>query len=65
MSKSPKNPPQNYRSDAFSAIHETMEGLHDIGAVSKQTLREFDAACLTSALGLPTVVQKKGLVAIA
>ncbi len=36
-----------YRSDAFAAIHETMEGLHEIGAIDKQTMREFDAACLT------------------
>ncbi|MDR0779674.1 MAG: type II toxin-antitoxin system RelE/ParE family toxin [Pseudomonadales bacterium] len=35
-----------YRSDALAAIHETMMGLHGIGAISKQTLREFDAACL-------------------
>jgi putative transcriptional regulator len=36
-----------YRSDALAAIHETMESLHDIGAVGKQTMREFDDACLT------------------
>ncbi len=39
--------PKKYRSDAFAAIHETMEGLYEIGAVSKQTMREFDEACLT------------------
>lgn len=38
---------KKYRSDAFAAIHETMEALHDIEAVGKQTMREFDAACLT------------------
>lgn len=38
---------KKYRSDAFAAIHETMEALHDIGAVGKQTMREFDDACLT------------------
>jgi putative transcriptional regulator len=38
---------KKYRSDAFAAIHETMEALHEIGAVDKQTLREFDDACLT------------------
>ena len=36
-----------YQSDAFAAIHETMEALHEIGAVNKQTMREFDATCLT------------------
>ena len=38
---------KKYRSDAFAAIHETIEGLHDIGAIDKQTMREFDEACLT------------------
>ena len=37
---------KKYRSDALAAIHETMEGLHEIGAVDKQTMREFDEACL-------------------
>lgn len=36
-----------YRSEAFAAVHETMEALHEVGAVDKQTMREFDAACLT------------------
>ncbi len=39
--------PKKYRSDALAAIHETMEALYEVGAVDKQTLREFDAACLT------------------
>ena len=38
---------KKYRSDAFAAIHETMEALHEVGAVDMQTMREFDAACLT------------------
>jgi putative transcriptional regulator len=38
---------RKYRSDACSAIHETMEALHEIGAIDKQTMREFDVACLT------------------
>jgi len=38
---------KKYRSDAFAAIHETMEGLREIGAIDKQTMREFDEACLT------------------
>lgn len=37
---------KKYRSDAFAAVHEMMETLHDIGAVDKQTMREFDEACL-------------------
>jgi len=31
----------------MAAIHETMEALHDFGAVDKQTMRRFDNACLT------------------
>jgi putative transcriptional regulator len=38
---------KKYRGDAFAAIHETMEGLHKVGAIDKQTMREFDWACLT------------------
>lgn len=38
---------KKYRSNAFAAIHETMEALHEVGAVDKQTMREFDEACLT------------------
>ena len=38
---------KKYRSDVFAAIHETMEGLHEVGAIDKQTMREFDEACLT------------------
>jgi len=41
-----KEQEQQYRSDAFAAIHETMEGLHDIGAISKTTMRKFDEMCL-------------------
>ncbi len=38
---------KQYRSPIMAAIHETAEGLHDAGVMSKQTLREFDDACLT------------------
>ncbi|WP_217277108.1 hypothetical protein [Photorhabdus heterorhabditis] len=38
---------KKYRSEAFAVIHETMEALSEIGDVNKQTMREFDAACLT------------------
>lgn len=38
---------KKYRSKAFAAIHETMEALHDVGAINKQTMREFDEACLS------------------
>jgi putative transcriptional regulator len=38
---------KKYRTDALAAIHETMEALRDIGAIGKQTMRQFDEACLT------------------
>jgi putative transcriptional regulator len=36
-----------YRSDALASIHETMEALHEVGAIDKQTMRKFDETCLT------------------
>ncbi len=39
---------KKYRSKAFAAIHETIEALHEAGAVGKQTMREFDETCLMS-----------------
>ncbi len=38
---------KRYKSAAFAAIHETMEALHDVGAIDKQTMRDFDESCLT------------------
>src|SRR5438270_6429155 len=38
---------KKYRSDAMAAIHETMEALHNVGAIDKRTMRRFDNACLT------------------
>jgi len=38
---------KKYRSDAMAAIHETMEALHAVGAIDKQTMRRFDDGCLT------------------
>jgi putative transcriptional regulator len=38
---------KQYRSDALASIHETMEALHEVGAISNQTMREFDESCLT------------------
>lgn len=43
---------KKYRGNAFAAIHETMEALHEVGAIDKQTMREFDDACLTPVLPL-------------
>ncbi len=37
---------KQYRSDAFAAIHETMEALHEVGAIDKRTMRDFDETCI-------------------
>lgn len=39
---------KNYRSEAMSAIHETMKALREVGAIGKRTMRQFDDACLTA-----------------
>ena len=38
---------RQYRSRAMASVHETAEGLHNAGLLDKQTMRQFDAACLT------------------
>ena len=38
---------RQYRSSVMASIHETAEGLHAAGVMDKQTMRKFDAACLT------------------
>jgi len=44
---------KKYRSKAYAAIHETMEALHEAGAIDKQTMREFDETCVTPVLPMP------------
>lgn len=39
--------PKTYRSAIAAAMHETVEGLHEIGLVDKQTMRKFDESCLS------------------
>jgi putative transcriptional regulator len=38
---------KQYRSRVLASVHETAEGLTGAGVMSKQTMREFDALCLT------------------
>jgi putative transcriptional regulator len=38
---------KRYKSEAMAAIHEAMESLYEVGAIDKQTMRQFDEACLT------------------
>ena len=39
--------PKKYRSKIAGAMHRSMADLHEIGAVDKQTMRDFDRRCLT------------------
>ena len=47
------NDERHYKSDAYAAIHESMDALHQTGAISKKTMREFDETCLTSVTEIP------------
>ena len=40
---------KRYQSPALRSLHEAMEDLHDVGAIDKVTMREFDLGCLTPA----------------
>ncbi len=43
----------------LETVHETVKGLHQIGLVETQTMREFDAMCLTPIKELtPKEIQK-------
>ncbi len=47
------------RKTILEAVHETVEGLHEAGLVETQTMREFDAMCLTPVKELtPQQIQK-------
>ena len=37
---------RKYKSDAFEAIHSEASSLFQVGAIDKQTMREFDESCL-------------------
>jgi putative transcriptional regulator len=41
-----------YESEIAAAVHETVEGFHEIGIVDKQTMRKFDELCLTPTASL-------------
>jgi putative transcriptional regulator len=38
---------KRYKSDALAAVHETALGLTEAGVMAKQTMKAFDAMCLT------------------
>jgi putative transcriptional regulator len=39
-----------YKSEAFEAIHSSVQALLDIGAIDKTTMRDFDDSCLMEIL---------------
>lgn len=43
---------KTYRSEIAAAVHETAEGIHEVGLIDKQTMRRFDESCLTPAPAL-------------
>ncbi|UJB69559.1 transcriptional regulator [Acaryochloris sp. 'Moss Beach'] len=45
--------PTQYNSDVFAVIHESMEALHQIDAISKTTMGELDETCLTPIQPIP------------
>jgi putative transcriptional regulator len=38
---------RSYRSKALASVHEIATSLADVGVMDRQTLKEFDAMCLT------------------
>lgn len=44
---------KTYRSEIAAAVHQTVEDIHEVGLVDKQTMRTFDASCLTPAEPMP------------
>lgn len=43
-----KGRPRSAKSEALASVHEMMSGLHRAGLVEVETMREFDALCLTA-----------------
>lgn len=38
---------KTYKSEAFAAVHEMVEGLYQAELVDKKTMRDFDTSCLS------------------
>jgi putative transcriptional regulator len=39
---------KKYKSDAFEAIHSAAAGMKRLGTIDKETMRQFDEACLVA-----------------
>ena len=38
---------KRYKSDPLAAIHDTAQGLHQVGAIDAAQMKKFDKSCLT------------------
>jgi putative transcriptional regulator len=48
-----------HRSELLRSVHLLAQDLHDVGAISKTTMRDFDLSCLTQVEDLtPTRIRK-------
>jgi putative transcriptional regulator len=52
MTATRKAPRRRQTSSILATVHESTSGLHSIGAVSLETMREFDALCLSPVVEL-------------
>ena len=54
-----RTPRKQYKSDALAAVHETATGLAEAGVITRQTMKSFDAMCLTPVKDLtPTQIRR-------
>ena len=45
---------ENFKGDAFEAIHASAKALHNVGSIDKATMRNFEATCLIPAPKIST-----------
>jgi len=50
---------QKFKSDAFEAIHSAAAGMHSVGAITKTTMKHYDALAISEAPDLSPVEIKK------
>lgn len=51
---------RNYKSEPMAAVYEMMEGFRQGGAIDEQTMRDFDASCLSLAPEPERGAQQRG-----
>lgn len=50
---------QKFKSDAFEAIHSAAAGMENAGAISKKTMRDYDALCIAESPSFSPVAIRK------